>query len=90
MVLEGYKKIIENYNGKILLRSYALLDQKYKNFLKDLAATSNNVYFNGEISDIDSNDKLKLDDGHPNKEGRKQIASDIFNYLVENKIINCN
>jgi len=81
-------KLKEHYEGPLILIALPVLKSEYETFLANLIKGSNNWFFDNQMRnfyDLDGN----LPDGHPNEEGHKIIAEDIFNYLRSSRLINC-
>ena len=72
---------MKNYlSSKLVIFSLTPLKNKYKDILKDFAS-SNSYFIIDNLSNILGNSKYTLLDYHPNKEGHKRIAEDLFDYL---------
>jgi len=87
--LESLFKINDYYGGKLLL---IIQKQNIKQsflFLDEFAKRRNNTTIHMTV-DIQNNPDLHFKtDSHPNKEGHKTIAEDVFQYLTKNKLIPC-
>lgn len=82
---------IDNYfTGKLILLSFPFISPSERSALRKIAELRQNTHYFENLPDI-YNEKLVFEnDGHPNEEGHKRIATDIFEYLNEAKIIPCN
>jgi len=62
----------------------------YTKILQEYSESSDNIFFYKEIPYIyDKRNEKILPDGHPDAEGYKIIAQDLFIYLIEKKLIPC-
>ena len=81
-------KFINYYNNKLLIVVFPTMNNVKKKIIQDLLRFNPNFYYT-EISSVWDNEDYLLYDKHPNKEGHKKIAEDIFNYLRQNMFSNC-
>jgi len=88
--LKNLEKINNFYNGPLLIFTFPLTEDKYQSIMKKFSNKRKNTLFYDGITRIYNNKNLYLPDGHPSKEGHERIATDLFNYLIKNKIIPCN
>lgn len=87
IAMHQYQKLTDFtrlFGGPIILLSPIPLPNTYYQLLKVLAAGRNNIYLKTETFDFSA-----LPDGHPSPQGHTQIARNLFNYLVQRKIIPC-
>lgn len=83
-------KMNEIYSGNLIF----LRQENYKKdhkftYIYDFKKTRPNTYIH-EIISIEKNDQLRFPtDGHPNSEGHKAIAQDVYNYLMDSGLIPC-
>jgi hypothetical protein len=82
-----WKRTFFNIRGStpVVFATFSFIPQVDKNSLENQAMGQDNVFFLHSISDINMAHGV-FPDGHPNQKGHGTIASDIYNYLVTNKI----
>lgn len=94
-LLAYQKNILESfityYKTPILFFDFLDLEKDYEKIVEDLVKKYDNVFFtNRSFTHFNfENHTFQPNDGHPNKEGHKIIAEDLFNYLIKNNIIHC-
>jgi len=82
------KELLSNYRNPVVFAGQQLRD-KYKNLLQSIVVNNQpKVYFDNDIINF-YDTKYELPDHHPNREGHKIIAQDLFKYLSENELIPC-
>lgn len=81
--------IDDYYKGPLLLLTFRWnLEGKFWDVLKNFVGSRSQSYLYGDLPRYKSLGKV-LPDGHPNNDGYSLIASSIFGYLQENKLIPC-
>lgn len=83
------EKLREYYSGKVALISRPEMDDKRMNFLAQ-EAKKNNYDYSIKLRDFLNEKKNITDNFHPNINGHKMIAEDIFKYLASSDLIPCN
>lgn len=86
--LQALKNLAEESQGKLLLVNLPNTKDIYKNAMKELSQTKENVFYL-ETDDIFKS-KLIFPDGHPNVRGHNLIALNIFNFITKNHLVPCN
>lgn len=95
-ILDYQKKSLEefnnNYKDQLVVFTFSNIKFEYKSVLKNYVRLHKNAYFFDAISNIhDHNDEFLFPyDYHPSLKGHQIIAQELFNYLINNKIIPCN
>lgn len=85
-----FKRLADNYVGKILITSFSDFKDEYREIIYDFVnKNSNNFYYKDMLGYWD-NMNYRFLDNHPNIEGHKKIANNLFNYLKNNIITECN
>lgn len=84
------KKISEEYRGRILLISM-WLDQQNIEAIDEFIRIRKNSHFTyyPDVFNTWQNETYHFFDGHPNVEGHRKIAENLFNYLRENYFSSC-
>ncbi len=80
------------YRGTLLFLTFPVTSFDHKSILKDFTHSFAQTYFSDEIINIYDESRELLyfpNDGHPNQNGHKQIAENIFNILIKKKLIPC-
>ena len=77
------------FSGNLLLFALPTTSSEEKNSLKKLVELRDKTYYFDRLPDIYSEDLAFKNDGHPNLEGSKQIASSVEEYLKVSPIISC-
>lgn len=83
-------RMSEMYSGNLIFlrQENYRKDNKFK-YMYDFKQMRPKTYIH-EIINIEKNDRLRLPaDGHPNSEGHKAIAQDVYYYLIDNGLIPC-
>lgn len=84
------KEFNNYYKGKLIIFTFPDTEVTYKKLLSDYITDRGNSYFTYQITDINQFPQLYFkNDGHLNREGHMQIATDLFDYLTKNKLISC-
>lgn len=80
----------KGYNNRLLFltRPNNSTDRKLDKYFERLALNNQNRFFSKEIMNLKSQ-MFFPNDGHPNAQGHLTIAGNIFNYLVDKRIISC-
>jgi hypothetical protein len=86
---EELPKISDYYKGQLLLFTFPFVNDKYRSSMKDLVKNRDKTHFFDQITDVYSKN-MSYPDGHPNPAGYQQIANDLFNYLIQEKLVPCN
>lgn len=83
-------EISQYYDNPILFFTFDgnRIKDSHKNLLTKITSTNPNMFFYEKVPDIYKMGGV-LPDFHPNGEGHKSIAQDIFNYLNDNNLIPC-
>lgn len=89
MVIATSQKFSKYYSGKLILMALPAMSRSQKDTLKKVASLRSSTYFFDGLPDIYKYNLTFLNDGHPNKEGSRQIAQTILRYLFEKKIVGC-
>lgn len=85
--IQGFDK---NYKNNLILMTYSGTDKKYKQILVDAAKKRKKTYVFDQVTDTYKIDEYHFStDWHPNQKGHQKIAEDVFNYLINNKLIPC-
>jgi len=86
------EEINKYFSNKLLIFDVEPLNKSYEEIIKGLINNHKNVMFlDHSFGRYDQSKASFLPyDGHPNREGHKIIAEDLFNYLTKNKILSCN
>lgn len=94
---KSYLEEIHKYFSKRLLifTIKEFLDKPYEDLINNVVSKyPGDIFLNDSFSKYDGSDDSKYTflpyNYHPNQEGHKVIAEDLFNYLTKNKIIPCN
>lgn len=79
------------YSGSLLIITFSsLLDDNSKKILLDFQSSREKTYiYDGITNTIASPETHFPTDDHPNLKGHQLITNDVFNYLVQNKLIPC-
>lgn len=78
------------FNGKLIIfGSKEELDSNRKRIIRDFVKTNPNYLYQEKISQFWDNPKYRLLDFHPNPEGHKIIAEDVYSYLLNNILTDC-
>lgn len=83
-------RINKYLQGELFLISFPSIHMKYKQFMKNLANSSDKIYYYSDLVDINQSGEVLSDNFHPTKKGHLLIAEDLFKILIKNKIIPCN
>lgn len=78
------------YKNNLLILSYPSTAGNFKEILQQFSNLYANYHYYSNLTDIPNYEKYHLADTHPNKEGHKKIAEDIFEYLHKNILSSCN
>lgn len=82
-------KSLDNYfKGELLVVSPSQISPEYKKTIKNFVSKRPDSFYFNNLSYITTKDTV-FPDYHPNQLGHKLISQDIFNYLIKNKLINC-
>lgn len=76
------------FSGKILFLVFTNIDNKYKKIVDDFVSGRPDTYI-FPVTEVSEIEKYKFPDRHPNEEGHKKIASEVFDYLTENHFQDC-
>lgn len=78
------------YRGKLLIVTFPDFPDVYKSIIKKFITGNTNYSYYGSLLTTDYDNKsLQLLDGHPDREGHKEIAEDILRYLSNNVLTDC-
>lgn len=89
VLISNIKNLTRIYENKLLLLSFPFTSQGEKDSLESISKSDENIYYFGGLVDLYKNHLTFKNDGHPNEEGHKRIAQDIFAYLKDAKLIPC-
>ncbi len=79
------------YKGPLYLITAPWLTSLQKQLFKNFTINRKFIFYFDGITDIHKNPESSFpNDGHPSQKGHQIIANDVFQYLLENKIIPCN
>lgn len=85
----NFREFARLYDGNLVLITFPLRDNSYKSLIDDfIKLNSKYLHFNN-IYPVPSDEKYKLLDGHPNIEGHKKMADEIFINLKDNFLSDC-
>lgn len=89
--IEIMKSITDNFKKKLVLLTFPQTIKKYKDILTNFINSRPQTYFHDNLPDIYAPDmpNAHLPDTHPSTEGHRLIASSVFEYLKQNKLISC-
>jgi len=76
------------YKKALLFFLYSIPADEKVNIIKDFARSHGNSYVHVRTSRLSDDEKIP-DDGHPNKNGHRTLADELFLYITENNIIPC-
>ncbi len=82
-------KLKDYYKSNLLLVTNQRFPQIFKEVITQFTNFSPNFAYFDNGFDTNSDEKYHLADRHPNKEGYKKIAEDIFEYLKNNYFKDC-
>jgi len=88
--LNNLTKIFSIYSHNILILNYYSMSTSIMEGIHSISKENNKIVFINNLIPELENDLYHLADRHPNTEGHKIIAEDIFNYLVKNYFQDCN
>lgn len=89
MQKERIKKSFAIYKNDLVLVGSKNLAWQHKNLLKRIVQIRPNTYLYLDIPDIKKKN-ASFPDNHPNGKGYRLIAKSVFDYLKEERIVNCN
>jgi len=75
--------------NKLLFLTFIFTDQKYKSIMESYVNNAD-IFLYDDLTDIYTDKKNCLPDGHPSKYGHQVIAQDVYKYLIKNKLVPCN
>lgn len=84
-----FDRIPTIYNGNLLILSPLGMKKSYQKLINNFILSHANFQYFDELINVSLYKKYKLLDGHPNVEGHKKIAEDIFKYLQTNYFSDC-
>lgn len=85
--VSALQEFTRSFQKSLIFVSFKSVDQKKKDIVKTAMNDRKNTYY---LNNLILKKEDYLPDGHPNANGHKRIAADIFNYLFENKnILSC-
>jgi len=89
----GYLKMINNYytNKLVIFSLPHQFNDKTEKIVKNfLAPRKDGYFFQTETDFNDTSKKLLFPDHHPTAEGYTILSQELYDYLVQNKLISCN
>jgi hypothetical protein len=88
--LNTLQKLNETYKGKILILTFPSIHKIFNDLLTNFVKNNSFYTYYSNLFDINKDAKFLFPDNHPNEEGHKKIAEDIFQYLKKNYLTDCN
>lgn len=85
------RKFLNTYDTSyqsLLFVTFPKTQESYRKFMHSLS-TNKNIHLNENMPDIYEEPGAILPDFHPSKKGHQMISENLFDYLINNKLIPC-
>lgn len=83
-------KINLYFKNPLLIFTYPPTQEMFRSLMLKFSVSRKNTFFNDKLFNIYQNNENFYFDKHPNQKGHELIANDLFNYLINNRLVFCN